>query len=188
MTSISIDPTSLELPQSVLDRINFTPYEDIALAVTKKGLTPAGRDKPDIPVMSKIPFVLKANNQWEFAPPGDTDFILVRRAPSNGFWSNEGVRPWVDTGSISSWVFTKDPNGDEKGALLSEAIASVWQQAFLEHWRFPDIGSAIMHVRMLEEPARKVDFADSTGPVQYADLPTGWWRYETLFEVQVRKF
>jgi hypothetical protein len=154
-----------ELPQSVLDLVELSPVEEILLVILRDGL-------PDVPVYSQIP---------KNAPP---TFITARRMPGLGTW--EGDPRFIDAGRFYVHTFTSDPDGDAKGALLSEAVRVVLRNAWLEHRNLPGLGS-IVSIKMNSEPSRKTDWATATGPVQYADLPTGYWRYESQYEIRVRK-
>lgn len=158
-----IDPT--ELPQSVLDLIENRPVEDVLLAVLRAGL-------PDVPIFSYIP---------ETALPF---FVLVRRLSGLGDWDGD-QRGFVDEGRFAVHAFTQDPDGDWKGAVLSEAVRVVLRNAWLKHWSSPELGSVI-RIQMHQEPSRVTDWATSAGPVQYADLPTGYWRYESTYSIQIR--
>lgn len=158
-----IDDTPL--PQSVLDLIENAPIEDMVLAILRKGL-------PDIPVVSLI------------APNPPPHFVLVRRMSGLSDWS--GDPRFTDTGRFYVHTFTQDPDGDYKGAILSEAVRVVLRTAWLEHWSFPGLGS-VVEIGLLSEPTRKTDWATSVGPVQYADLASGLWRYESTYSIQIRK-
>jgi hypothetical protein len=153
------------LPQSVLDLIEFSPVEDLLLEVLRAGL-------PDVPVYSLIP---------KDAPDL---FVLVRRMAGMGGWS--GDQRFTDAGRFFINTFTVDPDGDAKGAQLSEAIRVVLRDAWLSNYTSPDYGS-IIRIEMSQEPARRTDWATSSGPVQFADLPTGFWRYETTYTIKIRK-
>jgi hypothetical protein len=154
-----------DLPQSVLDLVELSPVEDILLTILRDGL-------PDIPVVSLIA---------EDPPPM---FVLVRRLHGMGDW--DGDPRFTDSGRFFIHTFTEDPDGDEKGALLSEAVRVVLRNAWLAHKNVPGRGSVI-NIKMLSEPSRKTDWATASGPVQYADLPTGFWRYESTYQINVRK-
>lgn len=161
--TLPIDPTPL--PASVLALIENKPVEDILLAILRRGL-------PDVPIVSLI-----AENPPPF-------FVLVRRLSGVGDW--DGDPRFTDSGRFFVHTITQDPDGDYKGAILSEAVRVVLRTAWLEHWTFPDLGSVI-EIQMHSEPTRKTDWATSAGPVQYADLPTGFWRYESTYSIQIRK-
>jgi hypothetical protein len=153
------------LPASVYDLIENAPVEDVLLALLRRGL-------PDVPIVSLIS---------EDPPPF---FILVRRLSSLGDW--RGDARFVDSGRFAVHCYTQDPDGDMQAAILSEAARVVLRTAWLEHWVFPGLGSVI-EIQMLAEPLRRADWATSSGPVQYADLPVGYWRYEAEYSLQVRK-
>lgn len=153
----------LDLPQSVLDIVDFTPVESIALAVLRRGL-------PDVPSFSLVP------------KDTPTFFVLVRRSPGLGSW--RGDERVLDEGGVIVHVYAEDPDGDEKGSVISEAVRKVFQRAFLEHWKFEGLGS-INVLRMTSEPTRVTDWITSVGPVQFADLPMGDWRYETRYAIRI---
>lgn len=154
-----------DLPQSVYDLIENRPVEDIILAILREGLS-------DIPVYSLIP---------EDAPE---HFILVRRLSGMGAWT--GDPRFTDSGRFVVHTFTADPDGDYKGAVLSEAVRVVLRNAHTNHWSHPNLGS-IIEISMTTEPGRQSDWSTSAGPVQYADLPTGYWRYQTTYHLEVRR-
>lgn len=160
---IIVDPNPL--PDSVLDLIENVPVEDIILAVLRSGL-------PDTDIFSYVPA----------HPP--SHFILVRRLAGLGEW--DGDQRFTDEGRFAIQTYTQDPDGDWKGAVLSEAVRVVLRNASLSHWRDPELGSVI-EIRLIQEPSRVTDWATSAGPVQYADLPTGYWRYESSYSIKTRK-
>jgi hypothetical protein len=156
---------STELPESVLALVEYSPVEDVLLAILREGL-------PDVPVVSLI-----ADNP----PP---TFVLVRRSAGFGDWS--GDPRFTDSGRFAIHTYTTDPDGDQKGALLSEAVRVVLRNAWLTQKNLPGLGS-IISIKMTSEPSRKTDWATSSGPVQYADLPNGVWRYESTYQINIRK-
>lgn len=163
---MSADDDPTPLPDSVLSLVENQPIEDIVLAILRRGL-------PDVPVHSLI---AKDPEPW---------FILVRRYPGIGSWT--GDPRFTDSGRFFVNTFTQDPNGDWKGAMLSEAVRVVMRTAWFEHWSFPDLGS-VVELQMTDEPSRVTDWATSAGgPVQYADLPGGYWRYQSFYEINIRK-
>lgn len=112
-------------------------------------------------------------------------FILVRGSRGLGLWDGD-PRGLIDAYDVEIQVFTMDPDGDEAGALISEAVRVALRDAWLSHTHVPGIGSVIQ-ITMQSKPRRVTDWATSAGPVQYADLPTGGWRYETQYAVSIRK-
>lgn len=162
-----MDNNDLGLPASITSLAELTPFEDIALAILRKGV-------PDIPVQSLIP------------PAGELEFpfILVYRARALENWG--GDPRFTDAGRLTVSVFTTDPNGREKGQIVSEAVRVVMRTAWLEHWYFPEYGS-INKLIMKVEPTQSPDWATSSGPVQFADLPANTFRHETEYYLTVRK-
>lgn len=156
----------LDLPDSVLSLVRFKPIEDTLLAIVRDGL-------PDIPVTSLIE-----------DEPLRPYFIVVRRVPSFSQW--DGDPRFVDIARFSVHVFAADPDGDEKGALISEAVRNVMREAERTQKKIPGVGW-VSKIKMMAEPARVTDWATSSGPVQYADLPTGMWRYETQYRIEIRR-
>ena len=172
---MAINYYDVGLPDSIMSKVRYSPMEDVALAILRRAF-------PDVLVLSLIP---------DDQPPspeggGDADyFILTRRAYQWGEWGGD-KRGFMDSGGIEIHVYTKDPDGDLKGALISEAVRSAFEQAAKEKWRIDDT-TTVHAVQMIIEPIRKADWATSQGPVQYADLPQGSWRYITTYQVKTRR-
>ena len=163
------------LPASIMDEIKFSPMEDVALAILRRAL-------PDVLILSLIP------DDVPHVPITDEDaefFILTRRAYQWGEWAGD-QRGFMDSGGIEIHVYTRDPDGDLKGALISEAVRSIFERAAREKWRI-DEQTTVHSIQMIIEPVRKADWATSQGPVQYADLPQGSWRYITTYQVKTRR-
>lgn len=158
----------LSLPASVTSRVEMAPLEDLLLATLREAL-------PDVPIYALIPF-----DQF----PIDDFFIQVRRITGQGYWS--GDDRFIDSGGIAVHVFAKGPNADQVAALVSEAVRVALRDAARNRRWFPGLGGLIK-VRLDDEPVRKTDWATSSGPVQFADLPAGYQRYETRYSVWVRK-
>lgn len=156
---------TVNLPESVLALAEFSPLEDIALAILREGLV-------DVPIYSLIP------------EDADDFFIVCRRRPALGDW--DGDPRFTDEARLELHIFARDPDGDEKASILAEAARVVLRNAWLSHKNYPGLGSVI-RIQQVSDPARKTDWATSTGPVQYADLPTGYWRYESTYEMWIRR-
>lgn len=153
----------LRLPASALDLVKARPIEDVGLAILRRGL-------PDVPTYALIP-----KTTPEF-------FLIVRGIPELGnYRSGHGL--W-NQNDFAVHAYAQDPEGDEQAALLSFAVVSVMEQAFREHWRLPGLGT-VNKIECFQGPTREPDWATSTGPVQYADLPTGDWRYEARFRARI---
>ncbi|GIF02226.1 hypothetical protein [Paractinoplanes rishiriensis] len=153
------------LPAHIRAMVELSPVEDLLLALLRDVLAP-------VSVQSLI---------W------DTQrfpLVLVRRQPSFGEWL--GDPRFLDSADIVIHTFAEDPNGDEDAALLAEAVRVCLRDAWLRNRSVPQRGH-LSRVTMTSAPRRATDWATATGPVQYADLPTGVWRYETLYRIAVRK-
>ena len=157
----------LDVPIGIKSLVELTPFEDIGLAVLRKGL-------PEIPVQSLIP------------PPGALEFpfILVHRTAPLQNW--RGDPRFTDAGRLTVSVFVTDPDGIEKAQVISEAVRVIMRQAWLEHWYFPNLGS-IIRIELINEATRSPDWATSAGPVQFADLPTNVVRFESEYSMSVRR-
>jgi hypothetical protein len=153
------------LPDAVKALVELSPVEDLLLAVLREGL-------PGVNVQSLI-------------EAGQTfPLVLPRREPHFGAWG--GDTRFTDEADIVVHTFAADPNGDEDAALLAEAVRVVLRDAWLSNKTVPGRGT-LKRVDMTSAPRRATDWATATGPVQYADLPTGVWRYETLYRISIRK-
>lgn len=155
----------LDLPPNILAMIEFSAVEDVAKAILE-------------PVMAPIP----VETAIEVHPP--YPYVVVRRMSTDGDWTGD-MRGFYDSARLAVHVYADDPNGDAKAALISEAVRKALWQAKTDCWSHPELG-ALTNIRMTMEPTRRADWATSTGPVQYADLPTGGWRYETHYALTIR--
>lgn len=153
------------LPPEIRALAELSPVEDLMLAVLRQGL-------PGIQVQSLI-----AKNQR-------FPLVIARRDPSFGNWA--GDTRFLDAARVGVDVFCEDPDGDEDAAILSEAVRVVLRNAWLNQTVYPGLGH-ITRVDLASAPRRQTDWATSTGPVQYADLPTGVWRYEATYDIEIRK-
>ena len=160
--------STANLPAEILDLIELHPVEDLVLRILREAL-------PTSPIYSMIPFDQGALGDY---------FILIRRLPGWGTW--DGDARFIDFAGVGVHVFAKDPNADAKGALVSEAVRVVLRDAAKNRVHYPDLGGPTK-VRMDEEPVRKTDWATSSGPVQFADLPSGYQRYEARYSVWIRR-
>jgi hypothetical protein len=159
------------VPDWIAEKVKFAPVEDLALAVLKEAF----------PKMN-INTLIELNQAGD--DYSDGFFVRIRRILGAGLWA--GDDRFIDYGALAVHVFTKDPDGDLRGALVSEAIRVALFEANLARKFYPGLGS-LTDVRVDEEPSRKTDWATASGPVQFADLPAGYWRYETRYSMWVRK-
>lgn len=151
------------LPPSVLNAIGLEPIEDIALHLLRARF-------PDLQVGSLI------SDDQTFP------FMLVRRDGDWGAWS--GDSRFLDAGQLSVHTFAAGIDSDVDAAKLGWAAEVALRSAI--NVVVPGLGH-LTKARMTSAPARKTDWATATGPVQYADLPTGVSRYETGFFLEMKK-
>lgn len=156
-------PSGTSLPVELFDLIEFTPLEDIALHHLRAGLPDA------IHVNSLI-----ADDQT-------FPLVLVRRTPDWGWW--EGDERFIDQGQITIHAYAYGVEADSDAAFLSEAVRNVLRVS--KNVVVPELGH-ISHIEMIGSPHRASDWATSSGPVQYADLPTGVVRYESVYKLTLR--
>lgn len=151
----------------LLARVRYDPMEDVFLSILRPILQPAG-----IKVHARVP------------PRPELPFVLVRKISSMGDWKGD-PRGLVNRARMAVHCYTQDPNGDIKGAILGEIVGSILADASNDHWSSLTLGN-VAKIEMTSEPTRQTDWATSSGPVQYADLPAGAWRYEAHYTAQVR--
>lgn len=154
------------LPASVLAKTAFAPsIEDFILPLLWQEL-------PEVPAWSLLP---------EAIPP---EFgVLVRKALGPGSNATD-PRGFLEDVYVEIDCFTTDPDGDENGELLAKAVGFVLRDAWLNATVINN--TWISRFEVPDEPARKADFVDSSGPVQYADLPQGYWRYQARYRLLLR--
>lgn len=149
------------LPSEVLDLVHFSPMEDLILALLRLKFT-------TVPVQSLI-----ASDQT-------FPVILIRRGEDFQYDGDS----FVTSGTLRVNTFAEGLNADDDAALLGEAARVALQQSL--NIVIPDKGH-LSKFRVISMPVRRPDWATSTGPVQYADLPTGVVRYEATYEVAFRR-
>ena len=161
------DLSQLGLPAAVTNLAEMAPLEDIALRVLREAM-------PGVDVRSLI-----ESDQADL----DRFFILVRRIPGWGVW--DGDERFIDHGGLAVHVFAKDPNSDVVGAIVSEACRVALRNSARRRDWYPDLGG-LLSTQLIQEPVRRTDWATSSGPVQFADLPAGYQRYEARYSLKVR--
>lgn len=152
------------LPPSVLNNIHFSPVEDFLLAVLRAGL-------PGLSVQAEV-------EDQQVMP-----FVLVRRNDSFGTWS--GHPDFVDEAAVIIQCYAENPDGDRDAALLSEAVRRTLYAAWRSQVVIPGIGH-MSNCKLTGAPRRGADWAPAAGPVQYADLPSGTYRYESRYAISIR--
>ena len=154
------------LPEDIAQLVEMRPVEECALDAMRQAIT-------STPIFTLIP-----------ADVQDKAFYLVRREPGEGYWNGE--TRFIDEGGVVINAYAYGSDGDEKAALMAEAARVVMRNAWLNNHHTPGVGW-ISRLWMPEEPVRKSDFANSAGPVQSADLPAGFFRYELHLQMMVRR-
>lgn len=151
------------LDPAILALVEMSPIEDLLLALLA-GKLPGCQVKTLIADDQTFPLVLARNT-------GDW-----------GTWS--GDERFLDAGQVTVHTFCEGVNADEDAALLAEAVRVILRDSINEV--VPNRGH-LTEVSMVARPRKVTDWATATGPVQYADLPTGVMRYETIYHVAIRK-
>lgn len=155
------------LPDSVLELNERALIEDVLLALFADKM-------PDVNCGTKI-------SKGQTFP-----YVLVRR--STLFGDDTGDPRFIDRAPVIIQCYVEDSDesdGDVDAGRLAEAVRVVLRDAAIERKVYSGLGY-ILKVEMPSAPRRVSDWATSSGPVQYADLPTGVWRYETQYTVAVR--
>lgn len=141
------------------------PVEDLLLAVLRAAL-------PDIEVVTQV-------RKDQTFPA-----ILCRRLPTFYFFS--GDERFLEQADVAVHTFAADPDGDRDAAIIADAVRVALRDAWLSNWGSAELGW-IKGFQTLSPARRQPDWATSSGPVQYADLPSNTWRYEGRYRLTVRK-
>lgn len=141
----------------------MSPVEDVVLDVLRSKIT-------TVNVQTKI-------------ETGQTfPFILMRSQGSWGDWT--GDPRFLDAAVITISCLCQGLNSDEDAALLAEAVRVVLRDS--KNHQVPGRGY-LVSASLMDRPKRSPDWAASSGPVQYADLPTDVERWEATYKVVIRK-
>lgn len=144
---------------------NITPAEEVVLHLLRDRL-------PDISVQSLI------RRDQEFP------FLLIRRIPTYGEWG--GDPRFLDSAQISAQSFVSGEDADrEAGELLVHVVDILFDESKIRRV-VPQKGHLLSSL-VVNSPRRVTDWATATGPVQYADLPSGVSRYEMTLSITTRK-
>ena len=82
-------------------------------------------------------------------------------------------------------TITSGVDADQVGEELQEAVRIALRQAQLEQITVPN-GGTLSRITNSILPSRVADFATATGIVQYASLPAGWVRFESVWRAIIR--
>ena len=118
----------------------------------------------------------------EINPP-----MIIARADrrSGGIQDTVGDDRYLHPVLVSISTITSGVDADEMGEELQEAIRIALRQAQMEQIVVPN-GGVINRITNTSSPVRVSDYATSSAVVQYASLPSGWVRYESVWRLIVR--
>lgn len=150
------------LPESILNAVEMAPVEDLILAVLRPRLAPV-------------------EVQSAFESTQTFPVVVIRSAGSYGTW--DGDPRFIDTATLNVDCLVSGLNSDEDAALLSEAVRVALRDSVNTVTPY----GYLTKVRMNDRPKRAPDWANSVGPVQYADLPEGVERWTTSYRLAIRK-
>lgn len=112
--------------------------------------------------------------------------VLIRRDKRSGSQNiRVGNQRHMQSMVATFETFTQGLEADRDGALLQESVRHALQGAVDRQAGYPDLGY-LNHMSMWSQPARVSDYATSTGVVQYASLPNGVVRYESIYQFIIR--
>jgi hypothetical protein len=115
-----------------------------------------------------------------------TPTIIARRERRSGNGELSGVDDrWMQPALVSVNTLTSGLEAEADGAALQEMCRLALRQCVYEQKAYPKLG----HISAIENStsaSRVSDWATSTGVVQYATLPKGVVRYESVFRLLIR--
>lgn len=112
--------------------------------------------------------------------------IIVRRERRSGQASiDSGDDRHLMSAIVSVNTITAGPDADMLGEELQEACRIAIREAQQNQVTVPGYGN-IAEITNSIEPSRVSDWATSTGVQQYASLPKGWSRFESVYRFLIR--
>jgi len=121
-----------------------------------------------------------------FTPAIEPPVIIVRRERRSGQASIDSDDDrFIHSAIVSVNTITSGPDSDALGEELQEACRIAIREAQQNQKAVPGCGS-ISAITNSIEPSRVSDWATSTGVVQFASLPKGWTRYESVYRFLIR--
>jgi hypothetical protein len=118
----------------------------------------------------------------EIEPP----MILARaERRSGGIADNVGDERFLHPVLVSVSTIASGIDADEIAEELQEAVRICLHQAQINQTVVPN-GGVINRIANASSPSRVSDYATSTGIVQYASLPAGWVRFESIWRLILR--
>jgi hypothetical protein len=118
----------------------------------------------------------------EIEPP----MILARaERRSGGIADNVSDERFLHPVLVSISTITSGIDADEVAEELQEAVRICLRQAQINQTVVPN-GGVINRITNASSPSRVSDYATSSGVVQYASLPRGWVRFESIWRLILR--
>lgn len=157
----------MALPASVLDASQYELIaEDVVLDLFRRRL-------PGLKFTSLL--------EQDTSPP----YVLLRKAVFGN--PSEPDTRFLDSFYFSAEAFTAGPEADIEGPKILAAMRIELLRAAINHDQVPGGLGWIQAARVVDPPRRRADFANSEGPVQYADLPDGYARYTATFRIEIKR-
>lgn len=121
-----------------------------------------------------------------FSSALEPPMVIVRRERRSGTASVDSDDDrFIQPAIVSVNTITSGPDADQLGEELQEACRIAIREAQQNQVVVPGSGS-ISAITNSIEPSRVSDWATSTGVVQYAALPKGHTRYESVYRILIR--
>lgn len=121
-----------------------------------------------------------------FSSAIEPPLVIVRRERRSGTASVDSDDDrFIQPAIVSVNTITSGPDADMLGEQLQEACRIAIREAQQNQYVVPG-GGSISAITNSIEPSRVSDWATSTGVVQYAALPKGWVRYESVYRLLIR--
>lgn len=112
-------------------------------------------------------------------------FVLLRKVASTQSWSTDPR--FMETFYFTAEVYTGGLDADADGPRVIYAMRNSLTRAALNKDPVLDGLGWVQSGRLVDDAARRSDWANSEGPVQYADLPQRWVRYIATFRIQIKR-
>jgi hypothetical protein len=153
---------SESLPESVLSLVEMSAVEDLVQTLL-------------------TPLLAPVRVQTAFEADQDFPCVVIRSAGSYGAW--DGDTRFLDSATLNVDCLCHGLDADTDANLLAEAVRVGLRNSLNVVTPY----GYLTGVRMNDRPKRAPDWANSVGPVQYADLPEGVERWTTSYRLKIRK-